>query len=150
MGRRRRSGILAKFSKKQIADALRKSGGRIATACKYLEEAYGRSLHRNAIYQMMERHPDLREIRDWAQERIVDIAEHNMWEAVRKKDLKASRYILSSLGRSRGYGVQRHEHSGPDGGPITSQAEPNVEQIEKMSDEQLDDYFQRHAAYRKT
>lgn len=137
---------MAKFSKKQIADALRKSGGRIATACKYLEEAYGRSLHRNAIYQMMERHPDLREIRDWAQERIVDIAEHNMWEAVRKKDLKASRYILSSLGRSRGYGVQRHEHSGPDGKPIPAQPVPTLEQLRSMTREQLDDLFRAESS----
>lgn len=119
-------------------------------ACQYLEKAYGQSIHRNALYRMIERHPDLKEIREWAQERIVDIAEHNMWQAAQKGDLKACRYILSSLGRGRGYGVQRHEHSGPDGGPIASQAEPSIEQIEKMSDEQLDDYFQRHAAYRKT
>lgn len=137
---------MAKFSKKQIADALRKSGGRIVLACQYLEKAYGQSIHRNALYRMIERHPDLKEIREWAQERIVDIAEHNMWQAAQKGDLKACRYILSSLGRGRGYGVQRHEHSNPDGSPIAPQAPMTVDQFRSMTREQLDDFFRAQSA----
>lgn len=137
---------MAKFSKKQIADALRKSGGRIVLACQYLEKAYGQSIHRNALYRMIERHPDLKEIREWAQERIVDIAEHNMWQAAQKGDLKACRYILSSLGRGRGYGVQRLEHANPDGSPIAPPAPMTVDQFRSMTREQLDDFFRAQSA----
>ena len=136
----------AKYSKRQIADALRKSGGRITLACQYLEQAYGKAIHRSALYQRIANHPELAEVRDWAENRIVDIAENNIWRSVRSGNLKDSRYILNSLGRRRGYGVQRHEHSGPNGSPITSQVRPTPEQIEAMTDEQLDDLLNEHAA----
>jgi len=137
---------LAKYSKRQIADALRKSGGRITLACQYLEKAYGRRISREAIYQWLERHPDLKEIRDWAVDRIVDIAEQNLWQSVRSGNVKDSRYVLSSLGRGRGYGVQRLEHANPDGSPITPPAPPTVDQLRSMTREQLDDLFRAESA----
>lgn len=140
---------MAKYSKKQIADALRKSGGRVTTACQYLEKAYGRKITRDAIYQWMKRHPDLQEVRDWAVDRIVDIAEHNLWQSVRNGNVKDSRYVLSSLGRSRGYGVQRHEHSGPNGGPIEGAAAPLTSQgAAALTDEQIDDRLNAYATER--
>lgn len=137
---------MAKYSKRQIADALRKSGGRVTTACQYLEKAYGRKISRDAIYQWMNRHPDLKDVRDWAVDRIVDIAEHNLWQSVRAGNVKDSRYVLNSLGRSRGYGVQRHEHSGPDGKPIPAQPVPTLEQLRSMTREQLDDLFRAESS----
>lgn len=115
-------------------------------ACQYLEKTYGRSITRDAIYKLMQAHPDLKEVRDWAVDRIVDIAEHNLWQSVRNGDIKASRFVLTSLGRSRGYGVQRLEHANPDGSPIAPQTPMTVDQFRSMTREQLDDFFRAQSA----
>lgn len=115
-------------------------------ACQYLEKTYGRSITRDAIYKLMQSHPDLKEVRDYAVDRIVDIAEHNLWQSVRNGNVKDSRYVLNSLGRGRGYGVQRHEHSGPDGAPIPAQPVPTIDQLRNMTREQLDDLFRAESA----
>jgi hypothetical protein len=137
---------LKKYSKRQVADALRKAGGRVTIACQYLEETYGKKITRDAIYKLMQSHPDLKEIREWAVDRIVDIAEQNLWKSVRSGNVKDSRYVLNSLGRGRGYGVQRLEHANPDGSPITPPAPPTVDQLRSMTREQLDDLFRAESA----
>lgn len=135
-----------KFTKVQIKDALNKTGGRVTSACLYLEKAYGITISRTSLYKWIDKHPDVKEIRDKAQDRIVDIAEYNIWQAVRNGDLKQSRFILMNLGRKHGYGIHRVEHADADGKPLWAQRELSEAEINDMSDEQLDDFLHAVAA----
>lgn len=51
-------------------------------------------------------------------ERITDLAETELYKAIKGGDLSAVKYYLSTKGKSRGY-VERQEHTGADGGSVT-------------------------------
>jgi hypothetical protein len=50
-------------------------------------------------------------------ESILDLAEAKVISAIKNDDGQMIRYYLSTKGKRRGYS-ERHETSGPDGGPI--------------------------------
>ena len=51
----------------------------------------------------MNRHPHLRQLVDAERDRILDKAEQNIFEAVERGDLRASWFVLRTLGKDRGY-----------------------------------------------
>jgi hypothetical protein len=60
--------------------------------------------------------PRLREVVRHARAEILDDAEWNVFRRVEKGDLKLSLWVLSRLGRERGYGkIEEVRHAGPDG-----------------------------------
>lgn len=53
-------------------------------------------------------------------DQLLDLAEANYVKAVEEGDLVASRFVLETLGKDRGY-TRRVEQTGLNGGPITSE-----------------------------
>lgn len=63
------------------------------------------------------RYPQLRAIREEASEKVVDLAETGLIHHVKEKNLSAIIFTLKTKGKRRGYS-ERHEITGPGGGPI--------------------------------
>ena len=57
---------------------------------------------------------------DDARETRVDVAETVVYKAAAEETLQAAFYILNNdpKAKARGWGIQRFEHTGDDGGPI--------------------------------
>ena len=60
-------------------------------------------VNRRTISRWMNRHPHLRQLVDAERDRILDKAEQNVFEAVERGDLRASWFVLRTLGKDRGY-----------------------------------------------
>jgi hypothetical protein len=58
-------------------------------------------------------------------ESILDLAEAKVISAMKNDDGQMIRYYLSTKGKRRGYS-ERHETSGPDGGPIGLAFDPDA------------------------
>ncbi len=61
---------------------------------------------------------------DDARETRVDVAETVVYKAAAEETLQAAFYILNNdpKAKARGWGIQRHEVSGVNGGPIVTKA----------------------------
>lgn len=97
-----------RFTVDQIAEALRASRGFISAAARRL--ACGTT----TIYEYIDRHPELSQVRRDAREEQKDIAEIALAKAVQEGQAWAVCFYLKTQAKDRGY-VQRSEHSGPDG-----------------------------------
>jgi Bacterial regulatory protein, Fis family len=80
-----------------IMEALRKSGGIIAAAARMLK------VSRTTLYNWISDDPKLQACRDECREEMLDVAEENLFTAVKDGDKESVRFILRTLGRSRGY-----------------------------------------------
>jgi predicted transcriptional regulator len=89
-----------RYSLKQVAEALRRSGGIKAHAARMLH------CSRQAIDGYIKRHPEVREVWIDARETMVDIAETKLHAAVERGEWRAVRFTLSTLGRDRGYSTK--------------------------------------------
>jgi regulator of replication initiation timing len=54
-------------------------------------------------------------------ERVLDLCETKLINAINSGDIDSAKWMLSRLGRGRGY-VERQEHTGADGGAIKTEA----------------------------
>jgi len=109
----------------EITVALMQAGGVVSEAARLL------SYSSWDLKRRIDKEPSLQEVRDNAREGMVDVAESIMFHninAIRKAQLEDesgnlvsdssdARWILSRLGKERGY-IERRENSGPDGTPI--------------------------------
>lgn len=74
---------------------------------------------RTAMYWRVKHSPRLQEVARQAREAVLDKAEVNIYNRVLKGDLKVSQWMLTRIGRDRGYGrVEEMRHTGPDGGAV--------------------------------
>ena len=113
-----------KFEVEEIAEALRKSGGILQEAAKYLTAKTGKSCTRRTVVNMVNQHsarldPVLQESR----ELVCDLAESQLIQEIKRGSVNAIRYYLDNQGRHRGYGhrlfVDQHiTVSGPPAAPI--------------------------------
>ena len=113
-----------RFEVEEIAEALRKSGGILTEAAKYISTKTGKACTRRTIAQMCMQHstqldPVLRESR----ELVCDLAETNLIREIQRGSVNAIRYYLDNQGRHRGYGhrlfVDQHiTVTGPPSAPI--------------------------------
>lgn len=87
------------------AEAIRRARGLLS----YAADALG--VTRWALYKFVEQHPELYEVIEEARERTLDLAENNILSKVDSGDYNASQFVLSRLGRNRGYG-EKVEQSG--------------------------------------
>lgn len=87
------------------ADAIRRARGLLSYAADTL------GVSRQALYLYVEQHPELYEVIEEARERTLDVAENNILTKLDAGDMNASQFILSRLGRNRGYG-EKVEQSG--------------------------------------
>ena len=110
---------------KGVADKLREYHGNQAAVAR----AFG--VDRSRITQYMEQHPELRAVKQEAEEAILDHAESALYRAVLQGELAAVKWLLATKGKGRGY-VERSELTGKDGEPFSitvrrvTSAEPGV------------------------
>lgn len=95
----------------------------------------GRLLNRRRlkIYDVINADVTLRAIFAEVRETLLDELEGGVFASARKGDAADRRFVLTTIGKSRGYTTGK-EVSGPDGGPIS------IEQydLSKLSDEELE------------
>lgn len=93
----------------QILDALEENMGNLTMAARDLGMA------RSALKTRIDNNPELRLALDDLREGVVDVAETNMFKRVYGgADPGAERFVLSTLGKSRGY-TQSVAGTGKDG-----------------------------------
>ena len=108
-------------------EAITKSHGLIAFAARRL------GVSRQAVYNMVNRHPEINEAMIDAREELLDLATSNVYAAVARGDLKMSCWILERLGKHRGFTKQ-----------ITlAPSGPSAQELAAMSDEELNRYAKK-------
>lgn len=122
-------GTKSRLTKRIIAEALEEYKGGAYLAASALGVSH------MTIYRWLEKHPDLKELKEAFSERMVDKAEYKLHEAVEVGDPWAVKYALSTKGKQRGY-TERTELSGPDGGAIPIRM---VEVIRAVDDQKDDE-----------
>ena len=92
-----------------VAAALVSAEGSVACAADLL------GIGRQQLHNYIGRTPDIQDLRDQYRESVLDRVERNVYKRALKGDWKAQRFILSTLGRERGYGNRttiEHEDAG--------------------------------------
>ena len=102
-------------------EAITKSHGLVAIAARRL------GVSRQAVYNMVNRHPEVNEAMTDAREELLDMAEANLFAAIAKGNLKISCWVLERLGKHWGYTRQF----------IMTPSGPTVQEISEMSNEEL-------------
>ena len=86
------------ISDEKIADVLRKNKGLQALT----SEALGVSCQ--LISKRIAASPYLQEVREECHEKRLDVAENSLCKLTEKNDIQAIRFLLSTKGKTRGYG----------------------------------------------
>ena len=78
-------------------------------------------LPRSTVQSRIDASPTVTAALDDARETRVDVAETVIYKAASEENLQAAMLILNNdpKAKKRGWGIQRLEHTGGDGGPIT-------------------------------
>lgn len=101
------------------ADALMKCHGNILRAAMVLK------VTRRALYDFIERNPELNEVRQAARESLLDVAEDQLATLIQMGDIRAISLYLKTQGKDRGY-TERQEITGKDGGSILARQEADT------------------------
>ncbi|ADW21635.1 helix-turn-helix Fis-type [Thermus scotoductus SA-01] len=91
-------GMARRYTKREVLKAIEGSGGVLSTVARRL----GCSWHTAQAY--VQRWPETQEAFQAERERILDLAEATLFRAVQEGDVQAAKWVLSRLGKSRGYG----------------------------------------------
>ena len=110
---------LEALGEKKIIDALIQSRGCVTRAAQIV------GVHRRTVTRWLTAHPKLREIVEDSRDQLIDTAEHNLFEAAEKGDLAACRFILTTLGKARGYSTRKEIE------------QPRVRTLEDLSSNEL-------------
>ncbi|RLI67501.1 hypothetical protein DRO91_10145 [Candidatus Heimdallarchaeota archaeon] len=98
---------MVKITPQKFKKALFDSGGIKTTIARKL------GVTRKAVYDYLERNPKLKILLKHEEEKILDMAEVSLFAQVKNKDFPATKYILSTKGKDRGYTEKQEiEHSG--------------------------------------
>ncbi len=89
-------------------DALKACDGNISAAARLL------GVRRSKFKERVDRTPSLVLLLSELKDEVVDAAEGNFFKAAKSGDLIASKFILTTIGKDRGY-VTRVEQTGKDG-----------------------------------
>lgn len=87
---------------KEVKSELRRARGIVSVAAKNL------GISDTALHRRIQRNKSLQAVKFEARETIIDMAEAKLFKAVNDEDWRAVKYILSTLGKHRGY-VERVE-----------------------------------------
>lgn len=85
---------------KQIEEALRRTYGTVAAAARLL------GMNRQYLHERIAATPRLQEVLDESREFMVDQAELKLVTAVQEGDIRAITFMLSRIGKSRGWGSE--------------------------------------------
>ena len=119
------------YADEDVAAALILSEGNLSGAAKLL----GRS--RRSLEQYIVKISHLRDLQEDLMAEFLDAVETLQKNAALAGDLTTQRFMLSTLGKDRGY-VARSEATGKDGQPIYTKSQIDVT---KMSDKALEELF---------
>lgn len=89
--------VQSQYDEWQIIEALREARGNLSACARKLE------LKRRALSDRVYSTPELKEVMEEARNGIIDAAEENIYLAVEAKDLEASKFVLRTIGKTRGY-----------------------------------------------
>ncbi len=86
-----------RFTQKQVIDALIQAGG--------LKEPAARALHcdRMTVTRYIKRYPAIKEAQEDALQGSLDVAQSKLMILVEREDWRAIHFILSTLGKDRGF-----------------------------------------------
>ena len=88
---------LASLSREEIVEAIVAADGILCEAAEIL------GVTRHAMHSHVKRFPDLRDEVDAAREAMIDKAEIGLRAALNRKEAWAIKFVLSRLGKTRGY-----------------------------------------------
>ena len=117
-------------SEEEICSAITMHRGRLGDAARSL------GIRSTYIRKVIRENPMVMETWEQAKDVRVDIAETALDKAVKEGDVKAIVFLLSTLGKDRGYS-SRVEHTGKDGGEI--EVTLNLGRKTIVFDEETDD-----------
>lgn len=100
-----------KYTVEQLAAAIEEHHGNIAAVARHFGE------RRSKLKERIDRSPFLISLLNDLNEEIKDIAQGNIRAAVIAGDPAASRFVLMTIGKDRGYST-RVEQTGKDGAPL--------------------------------
>lgn len=135
------------YTVRQVADALRATGGIMTRAARLLkdETGLGHYGHSDMIRGYVERYPELQDVMQDIEERTLDLAESKLVSAMRnegrKDHLRAVCFYLKHKGKGRGY-VGRSEVTGADGQPLYP--ERHID-LSRLTDKELADLERLYA-----
>ena len=110
-GRANNGGTL-RYTPEQVAEAVREAHGLVSHAAKRL------GCCDNTVRQYMKDFPEVAAARHDAREAMKDLGEAALWKAVSAGEGWAVCFYLKTQAKDRGY-IERQEHTGADGAPIT-------------------------------
>jgi len=102
---------LEKFTAAQVVAALKETRGMIYLAADRL------GCDPDTVQNYAHRYKSVRDEIEHQREKIVDIAELKLYQAIMDGDQGMIKYMLSRRGKKRGY-TTAHEVTGPEGGPL--------------------------------
>lgn len=111
--------VQSQYDDWQIIEALREEHGDITAVARRLE------VKRASIRDRIQSTPELKEARDEARDGAIDKAEANIFAAVENKDLEASKFVLRTIGKDRGY-VYGQQISGDPEHPLYTDNVVNI------------------------
>lgn len=114
----------------ELEEALENSGGVQEAASVWLRENKGIIYARSSISGRMKRNPKLKEAADRGVEKLLDLGEVKLFEAVQKGNMTAIIFFLKCRGKKRGY-IEKLTI----GGNIETQHKENA--ASHLSDEEL-------------
>ena len=118
-----------KRNKARLLKALEASLGVVTDACKKVK------LSRQTFYKYLKEDPDFKAAVLELEEVALDTAESALFNQIKEGNVTSIIFYLKTKGRRRGY-VERQEISGPDGGPVQTEA-LNSLNLEKLSLDEL-------------
>jgi len=121
---------MARPTKRRLREAIEESGGIIAAVARMF------GVSRQTVYNWLDRYPELTLDLEHAREDIIDVAEANIFREVRKGNIDLSKFVLTRLGKNRGWS-SRTEMTGADGEAL--QLSPDTLQLLAAAGIQVED-----------
>lgn len=84
-------------------ECIKDSAGNIALIQRRLE-GKGYKISRGCLYKRIQEYPSIKEKIHEEREKILDLAEDTIFDAIKKGDTKMALEVLKRLGRERGWG----------------------------------------------
>ena len=135
------------YTVRQVADALRATGGIMSRAARKLKDETGLGHYNKSdmIRSYIDRYPELQEVMQDIESRTLDLAESKLIRAMRdekrRDHLRAVCFYLKHKGKVRGY-VGRSEVTGADGVPLYP--ERHID-LSRLTNEELEDLERLYA-----
>ena len=106
--KKKKEGPKEKYTHKQMIHEIREAKGILAVAARRL------GCTRQTVYNYLQRHQEIKDAYDDANESNIDFVENKLMMAINDGNITAMIFFLKTKGKDRGY-VERREVTGADG-----------------------------------